>query len=144
MHRRQLLIRSAAAAAACAAPAVLRAAAPAKVREFYAPDGSMSDWALTNEGKRVTVEGFMAPPLKANSTFFVQTKMPMSVCPFCETEAEWPDDIVAVYTRRIYDVVPFNRKIVTTGVIELGPYRDPDTRFLSMVRIAEASVQRIR
>ncbi len=141
MHRRDLLCLT---AAALAAPGVLRAESPAKVREFYAPDGSMSDWARANEGKRVTVEGFMAPPLKANSTFFVQTKMPMSVCPFCETEAEWPDDIVAVYTRRLYDVVPFNRKILTTGVIELGPYRDPDTRFLSMVRIAEASVQRAR
>lgn len=66
------------------------------------------------------------------------TKKPMSVCPFCETEAEWPDDILAVYTRRGFDVVPFNRGIEVTGELALGPKRDPETGFLSMVRIENA------
>lgn len=123
-----------------AAPAVLRAQGDAaiKLRELYAGDNEFSDYAITHEGDRLTVEGFMAPPLQADSTFFVLTKMPMSVCPFCETEADWPEDILAVYTRRTYRVVPFNRKILTRGELELGPYRDPDTGFLSLVRLANA------
>lgn len=141
MHRRTLLT----AAAGLAAPTILRAAVPddaVKIRELYNRDGSMSDLALARDGKRLVVEGFMAPPLQANSNFFVQTKMPMSVCPFCETETEWPDDILAVYTRRIYDVEPFNVKLVTAGRLELGSYRDPDTGFLSLVRLEEATFER--
>lgn len=98
----------------------------------------LSDLALQREGKPVRVAGFMAPPLKADSTFFVLTKQPMSVCPFCETEADWPDNIMAVYTQRKFRVVAFNRKIETSGILSLGAYRDPDTGFLSMVRIEDA------
>jgi len=62
----------------------------------------------------------------------------MAVCPFCETEADWPADILAVYTKRTVNVVPFNRRIESRGILELGPYRDPDTGFLSMVRLNDA------
>lgn len=130
-------------ASALATPFVATAAAaedPLKVRELYQAKGrGLSDLAKTSAGKRLTVEGFMAPPLKAESRFFVLTKMPMAVCPFCETEAEWPNDIVAVYTKRIVDVTPFNVKIVTSGVLELGAYKDPETGFLSMMRLTDAS-----
>ncbi len=123
------------------APALVRPAAAAdmlKLRELYDANDDFSDLALRLEGDTVTVEGFMAPPLKADIAFFVLTKKPMSVCPFCETEAEWPDDILAVYTRRGFDVVPFNRGIEVTGELSLGSKRDPDTGFLSMVRLENA------
>ncbi|NOG31450.1 hypothetical protein HLB35_06115 [Halomonas sp. TBZ9] len=110
-----------------------------KLRDLYARDRGVSDLALSLEGKRITVDGFMAPPLKAESEFFVLTRIPMAVCPFCETEADWPDDILAVYTKRTVDVVPFNIRLQARGVLELGPYRDPETGFLSMVRLADAS-----
>jgi hypothetical protein len=139
MHRRHFLTLSA--AGALAAPAALRAQAeePLQLRRLYTDDRDFSETARSLEGDRVLFEGFMAPPLEANSTFFVLTKMPMSVCPFCETEAEWPDDILAVYTKRVYRVAPFNRKIHVRGELELGPYRDPDTGFLSMVRAVNAT-----
>lgn len=135
MHRRQFLSL---APALLAAPAVLRAQDDTlKLRELY-EGRDFSPLARELEGSTIDVDGYMAPPLKADSTFFVLTKIPMSVCPFCETEAEWPDDILAIYTRRKFDTVPFNRKIVVTGALELGSYRDPDTGFLSMVRLANA------
>lgn len=126
-----------------ATPALLRAQGddPVKLRELYAGDNEFSEFAVEAEGERITVEGFMAPPLQADSTFFVLTKMPMSVCPFCETEAEWPEDILAIYTRRTYRVVPFNRKIVVRGELELGGYRDPDTGFVSLVRLSNAQFE---
>ncbi|MEL6103563.1 MAG: hypothetical protein AAFV87_02515 [Pseudomonadota bacterium] len=112
---------------------------PIKLRELYNKDRSFSDLALSMEGERITVTGFMAPPLKADSKFFVLTKMPMSVCPFCETEAEWPDDILAIYTKRRVKVISYNVKIEARGVLELGSVTDPDTGFLSMVRLSDAT-----
>lgn len=109
-----------------------------KLRDLYNRDRSFSDLALENEGQTVRIEGFMAPPLKADSRFFVLTKQPMAVCPFCETEAEWPDNIIAVYTQRKFRVVSFNRKIETIGQLALGKYRDSNTGFLSLMRIENA------
>lgn len=135
MHRRTFIAGS---AGFLLVPRASRADAPLKLRELYNRDQSFSDLALSLEGTRVDVVGFMAPPLKAESRFFVLTKMPMSVCPFCETEAEWPDDILAVYTKRIVDIIPFNVKINCSGVLELGGQKDPETGFVSRVRLADA------
>lgn len=136
MKRRSFVVTS---AAALAVPYMARAGEDAiRLRDFYARGGGLSDLALELEGKPVRVAGFMAPPLKADSTFFVLTKQPMSVCPFCETEADWPDNIMAVYTQRKFRVIAFNRKIETSGILSLGAFRDPETGFLSMVRIEDA------
>ncbi len=140
LKRRDFLKTAAAGTAAVSCPAVLRAAdGPIKLRELYAKGGGFSELATEMEGKRLTVEGFMAPPLKADMKFFVLTKMPMAVCPFCETEAEWPANILAVYTKRVVDVIPFNVKIETRGVLELGGFTDPDTGFVSLVRLSDAT-----
>ncbi len=112
---------------------------PIRVRELYDRDRTLSDLAEASLGARIDVRGFMAPPLRAESDFFVLTKMPMAVCPFCETAAEWPDDILAVYTKRTVDVVPFNKGIVVAGVLEYGEKRDPHTGFVSLVRLMDAT-----
>ena len=136
MHRRTFLALT---SATLTTPYIVAAETGAiRLRDFYARGGGLSDLALEREGKPVRVEGFMAPPLKANSNFFVLTKQPMAVCPFCETEADWPDNIMAVYTRRKFRVVAFNRKIETSGILSLGAFKDPETGFLSMVRIEQA------
>ena len=111
---------------------------PIKMRDLYNKDRSYSDLALSLDGQTITVQGFMAPPLKAESQFFVLTKMPMAVCPFCETEAEWPDDILAIYTKRTVDVIPFNVKILTKGTLTLGSFRDEETGFVSRIRLLDA------
>jgi len=137
MHRRLFLQSSLAVTALGGAAA--QGAEALKLRDLYNQDGSFSDIALSLEGQRVTVDGFMAPPLKADARFFVLTKMPMSVCPFCETAAEWPEDILAIYIKRRLKVIPFNVRIETRGILELGEYRDPDTGFVSMVRLTDTS-----
>ena len=130
-------------ASALALPSVVRAAdvpeKPIKLREFYNKDRSFSDLAERLKGERVTVTGFMAPPLKADSNFFVLTKSPMSVCPFCESETEWPENILAIYTKRRVKVISYNVRIEVDGVLELGTFTDPDTGFVSRVRLADAS-----
>lgn len=134
--RRQYM--TAATAALWVPSALIAADGPVKMRDLYNKDLSFSDLALSLEGQQITVSGFMAPPLRADADFFVLTKMPMSTCPFCETEAEWPDDIMAVYTKRRFRVVPFNVGITAAGFLELGPVTDPDTGFVSRVRLTGA------
>lgn len=109
-----------------------------KISELYAVGGDFSEKAKRLEGERVEMPGYMAPPLKPEVDFYVQTKMPMAVCPFCEDEAEWPSDIVFVRMRRRYDWVRFNRLIITEGVFELGTAVDDETGFVSRVRLTDA------
>lgn len=141
--RRHLLSLISALPMAVTLPAQLRAQdEPLRLRDLYNRDMSFSNVALTNEGARITIAGFMAPPLRAESHFFVLTKMPMAVCPFCEPGTPWPDDILAVYTKRIVNVLPFNAPILTTGVLELGDYVDPELGFYSKVRLVDATYAR--
>ena len=148
--RRRALARAGGAALAGLAPALLapvparaeRVAEELRLRELYAKDGSFSALAEDLAGTRIDVTGFMAPPLKADAAFFVLTKRPMTVCPFCNDEAEWPRDILAVYTRRAVRTVAFNIPLVASGTLELGTETDPDTGFVSRVRLAGASVAR--
>ncbi len=93
-------------------------------------------------GQRVEMFGFMAPPLKAEASFFVLTSVPMATCPFCETEAQWPDDIVLVLTRNIVNAVGFNRPIRAEGVLDIGFATDPETGFVSLIRLEDAGFER--
>lgn len=144
LTRRRFLARSGLTlGAALALPqSALADDAPIRMRELYNKDLSFSDIALANEGKRITVSGFMAPPLKAESVFFVLTRRPMAVCPFCEPGMPWPDDILAVYARRIVQVIGFNIPILTEGLLELGDYVDPELGFASKVRLTDATYRR--
>lgn len=90
-------------------------------------------------GHSVTMRGFMAPPLKAEARFFVLTEKPMALCPFCSSDADWPDNIVVVYLSRPQTFVQYNAPITVTGTLEVGSWRDPDTEFLSLVRLVDAS-----
>lgn len=144
MHRRPLMLAALSAALLPALPKLAAAeeASTVRLRDLYNKDLSFSDLALTSEGKRITVAGFMAPPLKAESTFFVLTKRPMAVCPFCEPGMPWPDDILAIYARRVVNVIGFNIPILTEGVLELGDYVDPELGFASKVRLSDATYRR--
>lgn len=128
--------------ASIAVPSAVAAAEVVRLRDLYNKDLSFSEIATTMEGESITVSGFMAPPLKAESRFFVLTTRPMAVCPFCESEAEWPNDILAVYTKRLLKVVPFNVPLLARGKLELGAVKDEETGFVSRVRIVDATYER--
>lgn len=92
--------------------------------------------ALT--GARVTIQGFMAPPLKAESAFFVLTEIPMALCPFCSTDADWPDNILVVYLDGKQTFTDPNQRIEASGLLERGSWTDPETGFVSQLRLREA------
>ncbi|WP_347254456.1 hypothetical protein [Leminorella grimontii] len=110
--------------------------------EFYSKVGVLglefSDRVKSLAGKEIEITGFMAPPLKAESQFFVLTKMPMAMCPFCSSDADWPEDILVVYLSQRQTFVQNNAMIKVTGVLEYGSWRDPQTGFVSQLRLREA------
>ncbi|WP_245897731.1 hypothetical protein [Palleronia abyssalis] len=130
-----------------AAPAILRAAPgdpgeAIKVRDLYTRERGFSDLARSLAGQRISVEGYMAPPLKAQSSFFVLTGRPMAVCPFCESETEWIEDILPVQTKRVVDPVYYTVGIDTRGVLSLDEFTDPETGFVGQMRLTDATFGR--
>ena len=87
------------------------------------------------EGEIVAMHGFMAPPLKPTLNFFVLTRVPMSICPFCSSDADWPWDIVLVHLKEPVIALPFDRPIRVEGRLELGSKTDEETGFVSLIRI---------
>lgn len=110
--------------------------------QLYSTNTELSEMALALHGRPVEMVGFMAPPLKADSPFFVLTDVPMESCPFCDDIALWPENIVFVTSDRVLPTIPFNRQIRVSGVLDLGEKLDPATGFVSLVRLEQASVVR--
>lgn len=140
--RRSFLAGACAATGLMVAPPVF-ARERIKIRDLYKTQAEFSAQAKGFAKTRETIEitGFMAPPLKAEASFFVLTQRPMAVCPFCETSADWPSDIVFVRTTKTVEAVAFNRPIITTGTLELGEAKDKETGFVSLVRLVDAEFE---
>ena len=94
-------------------------------------------------GQRVTIKGFMAPPLKAEAAFFVLTREPVALCPFCQSDADWPDNILVVYLSSSQSFVQNNTTIEVEGVLEIGSHRDADTGFISQLRLRDARFRKL-
>jgi hypothetical protein len=94
--------------------------------------------------KSVVITGYMAPPLKAESQFFVLTREPLSICPFCQSDADWPLDIIVIYLKQASPLVSAGAQIHVTGRLEIGSYLDPETGFVSQLRIVDASFSKSR
>ena len=92
-------------------------------------------------GKTVTVTGFMAPLLRVQANFFVLTRQPVSLCPFCNSDADWPADILVIYLKNDGIFSQHNRPLDVTGRLEVGSYTDKDTGFVSLVRLVDAEIK---
>ena len=97
-----------------------------------------SDKVKQLNGRDIAMRGFMAPPLKAEAAFFVLTEIPMSICPFCSTDADWPDNIVVVYLSEKQTFTQPSQTIEVRGKLEMGSWTDPETGFVSLLRIRQA------
>lgn len=111
--------------------------------ELYSGGGVLglqfSDKVLALKDKEVVIRGFMAPPLKAEANFFVLTREPVALCPFCSSDADWPDSILVVYLGEAQSFVQNNATIEVRGVLEVGSYVDAETGFVSQLRLRNAS-----
>ena len=84
--------------------------------------------------------GYLAPPLKPEVRFFVLTRAPVALCPFCNSDADWPSDIVVVYSRDRVQWKQDGLPVAVSGMLELGAKTDRETGFVSLVRIVDAAV----
>lgn len=90
------------------------------------------------DGQPVRIVGYMAPPLKAEADFFVLGRQPMAICPFCSSDADWPDDIVVIYLREKQTFEHTTGLVSVEGVLEHGSWADPETGFVSLLRVRDA------
>ena len=97
-----------------------------------------SDRLVTLSGSVIAITGYMAPPLKAESKFFVLSREPLSICPFCESDANWPVDIVVIYLRRVGPLSEAGARVIVTGRLETGSWTDPESGFVSLLRVVDA------
>ena len=103
----------------------------------------LSGKAESLDGKPVQILGYMAPPLKAEMGFFVLTRAPVALCPFCNSDADWPTDIIVVYPRDRARWTQDGLPVAVSGILELGSKTDPHTGFVSLVRVIDAQVRTI-
>ena len=89
------------------------------------------------------MRGYMAPPLKPESKFFVLTREPVAVCPFCSSDAQWPSDIVVIYLSSTLAPLNLSQRIEVTGKLEMGSWTDPESGFVSQVHIVNAEVRKL-
>jgi hypothetical protein len=92
-------------------------------------------------GREVVIDGFMAPPLKPMSNFFVLTKAPMAMCPFCSSDTDWSADILVVYLKSRQIFVQHNAIIRVKGVLEYGSWTDEKSGFVSLLRLRDATFE---
>lgn len=101
-----------------------------------------SDTLLALKGKPVAMRGYMAPPLKPESRFFVLTGEPLALCPFCQSDADWPADIVVVYLEHRAPMLAGGDPVMVSGRLEVGSWTDPESGFVSQIRIVDAAFRR--
>ena len=111
--------------------------------ELYDDNGEFSPLAKGLNGKRISMQGFMAPHLKVDSDFFILSNTPVETCPFCASEGDWIDSIVFVRMRRKQEAVDPGAIIMVEGKLEIGSEKDPETGFFSKVRLMDADFRRV-
>jgi hypothetical protein len=144
ISRRRAILSALAAAAAGALSSQSTAIAAEKVGfdDLYEREAVLTVKLQALNGQQVEMVGYMAPPLKAEARFFVLTRTPLSVCPFCESEAQWPDDIILVLLDDMLSATPFNVRIRVFGRLDVGFEKDEETGFVSLIRLESAEFER--
>lgn len=102
---------------------------------------TFSEMAQALEGKTVRMLGYAAPQLKADPPYMIASNRQLAVCPFCESEAEVPPDIVFIKLPPRFDQPHFGGYEII-GTLELGVETDPESGFVSLVRIDAQRIQR--
>ncbi|SIR60029.1 MULTISPECIES: hypothetical protein [unclassified Paenibacillus] len=96
---------------------------------------TFSDKLKELDGQKVEMIGYMAPPLTATVRFFVLTRIPLAICPFCSSDADWPSDIVVVNLPKGSEMTPTEHQVKITGTLSVGSMTDEETGFVSLIRI---------
>lgn len=129
-----------------APPALAEDVVSLEFARLYAKFGvrgfSFSEFVTSAAGRKVALSGYMAPPMKTEAAFFVLTREPLAICPFCQSDADWPADIVVVLLKEASPLVSGGAPVRVEGRLEIGSKTDADTGFVSQIRIVDAAFRR--
>jgi hypothetical protein len=103
--------------------------------DLWSEGADFSARAKELAGKTVEMRGYMAPPLKTEVEFYVLTSTPMATCPFCDSAAAWPEDIVLVMLARPLRPQSYSHPLTVSGLLDIGTQTDEKTGFVSRVRL---------
>ena len=120
-----------------------RAAETITFKDIWLDGDEISAKAKANIGMDVEMQGYMAPPIKPEVQFFVLTKIPTAICPFCDSTAAWPEDIVLVLMSRPIRAIDYDRLIRVQGTLEFGTEIDTATGFVSRVRLRNSTYRKV-
>jgi hypothetical protein len=112
--------------------------------QFYAGTGAnvtFSPAAQALAGKRVRVEGYAAPPYRAEAGFFVLTRTRTHICPYCNAEPDWPMDVVVVYPRGGVAGPGGTSMVTVAGTLEIGSKPDAESGLASRLRLTDAVIE---
>lgn len=92
------------------------------------------------DGRKVVINGYMAPPMALELDWFQLTLQPVGGCAFCGDSFSVTDGTALIYP--VNESVYFTGGgIRVTGRIEVGDGRDPATGMVSLVRIYAEDVE---
>jgi hypothetical protein len=116
--------------------------------QFYSGSGSQgpefSPLARALAGKRVRITAYAAAPFRAEAEFMMLTRSSMHVCPNCNSDNNWPVDIIVAYTKGVIAAPNPTTQISVTGTLELGAKLDPVTGMVSQLRLVDSVVEPTR
>jgi hypothetical protein len=124
--------------------AVAAGAAQPEIRfdQFYAGSSAQgavfSPVARSLAGKRVRVVGYAAPPYRAEAGFFVLTQTSTHICPYCNSDPDWPIDVIVVYPRDTAQAPRGTAPVAVEGTLEIGPRLDAESGLSSRLRLVDA------
>lgn len=115
--------------------------------EFYdgfdeATGPIISEKLKSLDGRKVIINGYMAPPLALELDWFQLTLQPVGGCAFCGDSFSVTDGTALIYP--INEPMFFTGGgIQVTGTIEVGDGRDPATGMISLVRIYAEDIEHV-
>jgi hypothetical protein len=116
--------------------------------QFYAGSGSQgpefSPLVRSLVGKRVRIVAYAAAPFRAEAEFMMLTRSSMHVCPNCNSDNNWPVDIIVAYTKTVVPAPNPTSPISVSGTLELGAKLDPVTGMVSQLRLVDSVVEPTR
>lgn len=105
--------------------------------EFVGLD--FTDEVLRHAGRRVAVQGYIAPHLRTGARFLVLANELLPACPHCLGNVSLPPGAIVLYPRDVTgaDFEP-PQQLLAEGVLELGAKSDPGTGYVSTIRLLDA------
>jgi len=67
----------------------------------------------------------------------------LALCPFCQSDADWPVDIVVIYLSRVMPLLSAGERIEVEGRLEAGSWQDPESGFVSLLRLVDAEYHHV-